>query len=161
MSLSRIARRISLPALLAVSEHHPAFGTWAAETRDGGEFVGWLSLRPVTPTDEPMVEWHTAPSGYSKTVMLGYRLRHGAWGRGYATEGARALVSYAFTTDTREPPVQRIVATTMAVNIGSRRVMEKAGLHYLRTVHLDWSDPLPGTEHGDVEYQIIRAQWSP
>jgi RimJ/RimL family protein N-acetyltransferase len=149
-----------LPALLAVGEDHPGFGTWAAETR-GGEFAGWLSLRPVTPADEPMAEWRTAPPGHTSTVMLGYRLRHGAWGRGYATEGARALVSYAFTTDARERPVRRVVATTMAVNAGSRRVMEKAGLRYLRTVHLNWSDPLPGTEHGDVEYEITRAQWSP
>lgn len=151
-----------LPALIALSSHHPAFGTWAAETRtrDGGEFVGWLILRPVSPADGPMVEWPTAPPGHTSTVMLGYRLRRAAWGRGYATEGARALVRYAFTTDTHDRPVQRIVATTMAVNAGSRRVLEKAGLRHLRTVHLNWPDPLPGTEHGDVEYEITRAQWS-
>ena len=148
-----------LPALIALSNHHPAFGTWAAETRDGGDFVGWLNLRPVVPTHEPMVEWHTAQRESTDTVMLGYRLRHDAWGRGYATEGARALVSYAFTTDAPRRPVQRVVATTMAVTAGSRRVMEKAGLRYLRTVHLNWPDPLPGTEHGDVEYEITRAQW--
>ena len=148
-----------LPALIALSSHHPAFGAWAAETRAGADFIGWFSLRPVAPTHEPMVEWHTAPPGHSSTVMLGYRLRHDAWGRGYATEGARALVSYAFTTDAHGHPVRRIVATTMAVNAGSRRVMEKAGLRYRRTVHMDWPDPLPGAEHGDVEYEITRAQW--
>lgn len=148
-----------LPALIGLSSHHPTFGAWAAETRVGGDFIGWFSLRPVAPTDEPMVEWHTAPPGHTSTVMLGYRLRHDAWGCGYATEGARALVSYAFTTNTHDRLVQRIVATTMAVNAGSRRVMEKAGLRYLRTMHMDWPDPLPGTEHGDVEYEITRAQW--
>lgn len=151
--------REALPALIALSSHHPAYGAWAAETREGGEFVGWLSLRPVAPTGEPMVEWRTAPRDSTDTVMLGYRLRHDAWGRGYATEGARALISYAFTTNASGRPVQRIVATTMAVNAGSRRVMEKAGLRYLRTVHVDWPDPLSGTEHGDVEYEITRAQW--
>lgn len=159
-SRAEVEREI-LPDLLARGGQHPDLGTWAAETRHGRGFVGWLSLRPVVPTDEPMAEWHTAPPAHTDTVMLGYRLRHGAWGRGYATEGARALVSHAFTPRLGEVPVQRIVATTMAVNAGSRRVLEKAGLSYLRTVYLDWSDPLPGNEHGDVEYQITRAQWRP
>jgi RimJ/RimL family protein N-acetyltransferase len=56
--------------------------------------------------------------------------------------------------------VREIVATTMAVNAGSRRVMEKAGLRYVRTVHLDWPDPLDGNEHGDVEYLLLRAGWA-
>jgi RimJ/RimL family protein N-acetyltransferase len=55
----------------------------------------------------------------------------------------------------------QIVATTMAVNTASRRVLEKAGLTYTRTVHLDWPDPLPGNEHGDVEYQLDRSDWAP
>jgi RimJ/RimL family protein N-acetyltransferase len=55
----------------------------------------------------------------------------------------------------------RIVATTMAVNHASRRVLEKAGLRYTRTVYLDWPDPLPGNERGDVEYQLDRGDWVP
>ncbi len=54
----------------------------------------------------------------------------------------------------------RIHAQTMAVNTGSRRVMEKAGLRYLRTFHLAWPDPLPGADQGEVEYAITRADWS-
>ena len=59
---------------------------------------------------------------------LGYRLP-AAWGKGYASEGSRALVEKGFA----ELGVQRVFATTMAVNIGSRRVMEKAGLKFVRT----------------------------
>jgi RimJ/RimL family protein N-acetyltransferase len=42
---------------------------------------------------------------------------------------------------------------------GSRRVMEKAGLRYLRTFHLEWDDPIPGTEQGEVEYELLREDW--
>jgi RimJ/RimL family protein N-acetyltransferase len=42
---------------------------------------------------------------------------------------------------------------------GSRRVLEKAGLRYARTVYLDWPDPLEGNEHGDVEYRLTRGDW--
>jgi RimJ/RimL family protein N-acetyltransferase len=47
----------------------------------------------------------------------------------------------------------------MAVNLASRRVMEKSGVTYVRTFHLEWEDPLPGTEHGEVEYALERADW--
>ena len=47
----------------------------------------------------------------------------------------------------------------MAVNIGSRRVMEKAGLRYIRTFDADWPVRIPGDEQGDVEYAISRAEW--
>jgi RimJ/RimL family protein N-acetyltransferase len=86
---------------------------------------------------------------------LGYRLRKEAWGRGYATEGTRALIRKGFT----ELSVRRVLAQTMAVNLPSRRVMEKSGLTLIRTFHLEWEDPLPGTELGEVVYALERADW--
>jgi RimJ/RimL family protein N-acetyltransferase len=144
-----------LPRFLAYYAAYQDFGFWAAQDRGGGDVVGWLALRPVTATAAAIVDWPDAPPGEVTVAELGYRLRASAWGRGYATEGARALVSRAFT----ELAVTQIVATTMAVNTRSRRVLEKAGLKYLRTVHLDWPDPLPGNEYGDVEYQLHRDDW--
>jgi RimJ/RimL family protein N-acetyltransferase len=143
-----------LPKLTGLHLRFPGFGYWAAETRAGGQFIGWFVLRPVTPTDDAIEHWPDA-RGQTGVASLGYRLRRSAWGRGYATEGARALVRLAFT----DLGVREVVATTMAVNTGSRRVMEKAGLRYVRTVHLDWPDPLPGTEQGDVEYRLLRDEW--
>lgn len=146
-----------LPELLACYDRYPGFGTWAARTRSDDGFIGWFGLRPVTPTAAAMVDWPDAPPGPITVASLGYRLRASAWGRGYATEGARALVRWAFTG----LGVHQIVATTMTVNTGSRRVLEKAGLSYVRTVHLEWPDPLPGNEHGDVEYRLDRRDWAP
>jgi RimJ/RimL family protein N-acetyltransferase len=82
-------------------------------------------------------------------------LRRSAWGKGYATEGSRALVDRAFA----EPGVQRIYAETMAVNAASRRVLEKAGLRHVRTFHLSWEDPIEGTEQGEVEYELRKTDW--
>jgi RimJ/RimL family protein N-acetyltransferase len=145
-----------LPRFLAYYDRYPGFGYWAAHTRNSGGFIGWFGLRPVTPTDAAMVHWADAAPGEITVASLGYRLRASAWGRGYATEGARALVRRAFT----ELGVSQIVATTMTVNTGSRRVLEKAGLTYVRTVYLDWPNPLPGNEHGDVEYRLARHDWA-
>jgi len=87
---------------------------------------------------------------------IGYRLRRAGWGRGYASEGARALIEVGF----RDFGLERIWGQTMAVNLGSRRVMEKAGLTYVRTFHLEWDEPIEGVEHGEVEYALTRAEWS-
>ncbi|WP_380279548.1 GNAT family N-acetyltransferase [Kitasatospora purpeofusca] len=118
------------------------FGWWAAEERAGGAFLGWFEFRP--------------PAGRTE-VELGYRLRRPAWGRGYATEGSRALIRRGFTG----LGVERVVAYTMAVNRGSRRVMEKAGLSYVRTFHEDYPETIPGSEHGEVEYALTAADWRP
>jgi RimJ/RimL family protein N-acetyltransferase len=145
----------ALPLFLSCHARHPGFGYWAAQV--GGELIGWFGLRPVTPGEAWIDHWPEPPPGATVVASLGYRLRRSAWGQGYATEGARALVTRAFA----ELGVSRVVATTMAVNSGSRRVLEKAGLRYTRTVHRSWDDPLPGTEQGEVEYELRRSDWLP
>jgi RimJ/RimL family protein N-acetyltransferase len=47
----------------------------------------------------------------------------------------------------------------MAVNTGSRRVLEKAGLRFVRAFHQDWPDVIEGYEEGDVEYALTKADW--
>ena len=44
----------------------------------------------------------------------------------------------------------------MAVNTRSRAVMERCGLRHVRTFHLDFDDPIPGSEEGEVEYELRR-----
>ncbi|GAB3983094.1 GNAT family N-acetyltransferase [Actinoallomurus acanthiterrae] len=130
-------------ALPRLMRHHASFGGfWAAEDRTTGRFLGWFELRPLA-DDRPEV------------VELGYRLHRFAWGRGHATEGARALVRKGFT----ELGVRRVVAQTMAVNTASRRVLEKTGLTYVRTFYEDWPDPIAGAEHGEVEYALTETDW--
>ena len=58
-------------------------------------------------------------------VEIGYRLQKAAWGKGYATEGAKALVAKGFS----DLGVQRVISVALAVNVASIRVLEKAGLH--------------------------------
>jgi RimJ/RimL family protein N-acetyltransferase len=144
---------VVLPEFLTERWPSDQVGRWAGELKSDGRFVGRFSLRPVTPGSGPIESWHDSDD--LAVLALGYRVVRSLWGHGYATEGARALVAHAFSID----DVDEVVSTTMAVNAGSRRVMEKAGLRYLRTQHIDWPEPLPGNEHGDVEYAITRAEW--
>ena len=131
-----------LPWFLHYYEGGDRYGFWAAIEKSTGTFLGWFHFRPGDgrPSDEP---------------ELGYRLRRSAWGRGYATEGSRALIRKGFT----ELGMRRVVAYTMVVNTASRRVMEKSGLTLVRTFHQEWPDRIPGDERGDVEYALTRADW--
>jgi RimJ/RimL family protein N-acetyltransferase len=113
---------------------------WTARHTTDGAFVGWFCLWPESAT----------------LAELGYRLRRAAWGQGLASEGASALVDWGFGTGGYD----KIVATTMAANHASRRVMEKIGMNYARTVFVDWPDPIPGSEHGEVWYELMRSQWN-
>jgi RimJ/RimL family protein N-acetyltransferase len=131
-----------LPAFLRYYETFTGLGFWAAIEKSSGDFLGWFHLRPAR--DSPPHE-----------AELGYRLRRAAWGKGFATEGSRALIDKGFA----DLGLQRIVASTMAVNLASRRVMEKSGLTYVRTFHQDWPFPIDGDEHGDVEYALSKSAW--
>lgn len=132
-----------LPAFLGHYERYAGYGFWAAIEKSTGEFLGWFHFRP----DEG-----AAPG----EVELGYRLRRSAWGKGYATEGSRALIEKGFT----ELGIERVVASTMVVNVASRRVMEKAGLRFVRAFHQPWPDYIEGEEEGDVEYALLRSEWA-
>ncbi len=55
--------------------------------------------------------------------------------------------------------VQRVVASTMVVNVASRRVMQKAGLRFVRKVHQSWPDFIEGEEEGDLEYALLKSEW--
>ena len=131
-----------LPAFLGHYERYAGLGFWAVEEKSTGRFVGWFHLRPA----------EGAPAG---EFELGYRLLRSAWGKGYATEGSRALLDKAFA----ELGVDRVVASTMVVNVASRRVMEKAGLRFVKIFHQPWPDRIEGEEEGDVEYALLRSEW--
>ena len=131
-----------LPFWMAYYERGRAWGFWAAIDRATGEFLGWFHLRPLPsdPPDEP---------------ELGYRLTRTSWGRGLATEGSRALIDMAF----ERHGARRVHASTMKVNDASWRVMEKAGMRFVRVFFGEWPERIPGDEEGDVEYAITRDQW--
>ena len=134
-----VVRNEIVPNLLRYYEQFEGFGFWAAVEKSTGQFLGWFHFRPAA----------------DGAIELGYRLRRAAWGKGYATEGSRALIRKGFT----EFGVQRVVAETMAANLGSRRVMEKSGLAFIRTFADPARDGVQDAGHDHVEYALSRAGW--
>ncbi|MDB5124889.1 MAG: anhydro-N-acetylmuramic acid kinase [Mucilaginibacter sp.] len=85
-------------------------GTWGIFNKVGGEFIGSCLLRP----------FNTEPG----IVEVGYSMERKYWGMGIGTEMATAMVAHGFTDEN----TSEIVAVTILENIGSQRVLEKAGL---------------------------------
>jgi RimJ/RimL family protein N-acetyltransferase len=113
------------------------YGMFAVEERTG-ELIGrvGLMLHPDWPLPGPKVE-------------VGWTLQRSAWGHGYATEGARASLEFAFTV----LDLPQIFSMTRPDNVRSRAVMERCGLTHRG--ELDF--------HGwhQVHYAIDRADWPP
>ena len=82
----------------------------AVTERDGGALVGDAGLHPF--------------AGTGPDVELGYTLARSAWGKGYATEAAEALVDHAFGP----LGLPRVLAQVEPANTGSRHVLDKLGM---------------------------------
>ena len=134
----------SFPACRARSKLADGLGAFAAIDKETGELAGRFSLKPAS------------SYGLTGGTELGYRLYPAFWGRGLATEGARALLGSAFG----RLQVDQVVATTMADNAGSWRVLEKCGMRRVRTFHYPDADLMPGAENGDFVYELTRGDWS-
>jgi RimJ/RimL family protein N-acetyltransferase len=89
------------------------WGFWAAELRATGEFLGFIGI------EEP-----DSPLPFQPCVEIGWRLAHEHWGKGYATEGARAALRAGFETLV----LDEIVSYAVLANRRSRHVMEKLGM---------------------------------
>lgn len=129
---------------LAIAGRVPGLGFWAGFV--DREFVGWWILEPPERADQGPV---------AGQAELGYRLLRRYWRKGLASEGARELVRHGF----EDVGLARIFAETMAINAASRATMTSVGMQHVRTFQLDFDEPLPGSELGEVEYAISREQW--
>ncbi len=89
------------------------FGNWIAVTKDTNEAIGWFCLKDLDNTAE---------------IEVGYRLKYRFWGKGYATEGAKALIEYGFN----KCGLTTIVGVTSQTNVRSQHVLEKCGLQFVK-----------------------------
>ncbi len=103
---------------------HPAAGVFAAELKKTGVMAGMCMLVPLPPS-----------KGIDRADMeIGWHFHPDAWGNGYATEGARALVARAF-----EAGIPELYAVTDLENKASQAVCRRLGMEDIG-VRADWYD---------------------
>ncbi|MGO1766370.1 GNAT family N-acetyltransferase [Advenella sp. S44] len=121
------------------------FGLWAMQIDGVTDFAGFLGL------SVPSFE-----ASFMPCVEVGWRLARPYWKKGYASEGARAVLDYAFHTLN----LPQIVAYTAAVNTPSITLMQRLGMHHC--VSNDFAHPAlpeghPLRQH--VLYRLTQADW--
>jgi RimJ/RimL family protein N-acetyltransferase len=97
---------------------------FAATLRDTGDFIGTIGLQTMR---------DVVPNLPQPAVEIGWRLAQSAQGKGYATEGARSTVDYAFN----QLGLNEVVAIAAIPNQPSRRVMEKLGMTHRPELDFD------------------------
>lgn len=123
------------------------FGLWAVEAPGVAAFVGFVGLAV------PSFQSHFTPC-----VEIGWRLAAEFWGRGYATEAARAALAFGFEA----LALGEIVSFTVPDNWRSRRVMGRLGM--TRSPADDFEHPRLPEGHPlrpHVLYRLPRVAWRP
>jgi RimJ/RimL family protein N-acetyltransferase len=121
------------------------YGLWAVEVVGLAPFVGFVGLHLAT------FDAHFTPA-----VEIGWRLARPYWGRGYATEGARAVLTFAF----QRLGLPEVVSFTVPGNLRSRAVMERLGMN--RDPADDFDHPWIPEGHPlrrHVLYRLRREEW--
>jgi RimJ/RimL family protein N-acetyltransferase len=113
---------------------------FAAEIWSTSAFIGFIGLNVPT---------FTAP--FTPCVEIGWRLARSAWGQGYATEGAHAVLKYGFVT----LGLPEIVSFTAAQNQRSRDVMERIGMSYDPAD--DFAHPAVPADHPLSQHVLYRT----
>jgi RimJ/RimL family protein N-acetyltransferase len=113
------------------------FGEWAVEEKASGRLIGQVGL-----VHHP--DWSAGPD----KVEIGWMLARPAWGHGFATEGGRVALAYAF----ERLELERVISIAHRDNRRSHAVMERLGLSrqgeaHWRGSHVFW-------------YTIDRGEWA-
>lgn len=120
------------------------WGLWACELKTSGEFIGFVGLH------QPESNLPCSPC-----TEIGWRLHKHCWGKGYATEAARAALRFGFEGIF----LNEIVSFTTVTNVRSRSVMERLGMV---NTHNNFKHPKipknhPLSEH--VLYKMPKSDW--
>ena len=127
--------REALSKYLAMEESNPILGGWVATIKHTNEKIGNLLIR-LPATNEEM-------DGYE----IGYMFNEVAWGKGFATEGSKAIIDYAY----RELGQVDIIALINPQNDGSRKTLHKLG--FKECGFTDYVDPTTGNK---IETEVLK-----
>ncbi|WP_417799884.1 GNAT family N-acetyltransferase [Tenacibaculum sp.] len=109
------------------------FGRWAVISKESNDFLGWCGLKL---NDEKLID-------------LGFRFFKSQWGKGYATESAKASLDYGFNN----LKIDEIIGRASIDNKASVRVLEKLKMNFWK------NDSCKGIENS-VYYKINKTQYN-
>lgn len=114
---------------------------WSVEERSSQQFIGFVGLNKTN--------WETP---FTPNIEIGWRLAFSFWGKGYASEAAKAVLNYAFN----ELTLAEVVSFTVVDNWRSRKVMERIGMS--RDSKDDFLHPKLGPDHSMALHVLYRIK---
>ncbi len=115
---------VYLPRMASYSNAAKGWGLWKVSIKETEDFIGWILVRPMG---------FFGDNRDDSNLELGWRLMRKAWGHGYATEAATAVMNRLESTG-----VAHFTALAMEGNAASINVMKKLGMRYVKTaMHQD------------------------
>lgn len=124
-----------LPRLRAYRNPECGWGLWGVMSKRTDEFLGWILIRPMGFFDGERDD---------RNLEIGWRFHQSVWGKGYATEAARAVAVALISND----QCDHLSAVALPENTASLQVMQNLGLKYLHT-----------TDHDDEEYGVYQLAY--
>lgn len=121
-----------LPRLRAYRNPEKGWGLWGAMSKQSAEFLGWILIRPMG---------FFAGKPDDRNLEIGWRFHQTSWGKGIATEAARAVAAALILDD----QCDMLSAVAVPENIASIQVMQKLGLQHSHS-----------TDHDDDDYGVYR-----
>jgi [ribosomal protein S5]-alanine N-acetyltransferase len=123
--------------------HNNDYGLWAVEIKNDNQFIGFIGFNDTT-----------FKSNFTPCVEIGWRIKKEEWGKGYATEGAKACLFYGFN----KIGLKEIFSFTSKTNKRSEKVMIKIGLNKIDEFKH------PGIEEGNqlrkhVLYKLTQEEY--
>lgn len=97
-------------------------GRWAVVLKENNEFIGWCGLKYFTEMINNHIHFYD----------LGYRFMKKHWGKGYATEAAKACIDYGFD----KMNLKEMYAMTDSRNLNSNKVLQKLDFTFIE--HFDY-----------------------
>ena len=129
--------------MTVTNEHQEKYGysLWASVLKESNEFIGFIGLN--------YIDWK---AHFTPAVEVGWRLALQYWGKGFATEGAKAALDFGF----RECGLTEIVSFTVPANVRSIHVMEKIGMK--RDFNGDFAHPKLPVDHPLSQHILYRKR---
>lgn len=123
-------------------------GVWCVLLRETGEKIGTAILLPL-PVEHDDTQWDLLQGTEwpDAEIEIGYHIKPGAWGLGYASEAAAVLLHFAF----EETPLKEVVAVTHPENASSQNVLLKSGLGK--------TGPRRAYAEDLIGFRVTRDQW--
>ena len=124
------------------------WGRWAVSLHGSDKFIGTIGLY--------YLDFNTFAAPFTPAFAIGWKIAVDHWNKGYATEGAKAVLKYGF----ERLKLEEIVAFCAKDNGQSRRVMEKIGMHC--NPKDDFNHPKIPSKNNlcrQVLYRISKTEW--